>query len=239
MSMQNALSTTLALAAIAFLATGCPGARRGGSTIKAEDLGAATAQQPQATGPATQGAGQGAVAGRTLPGGPSASGPGTDQGAGGAPPGAPAEPQVALGPTVETPAGLVQEVEALKDIYFEFDSAQLTDAARETLGVNASWMQRNPSVKILVEGHTDQRGSTAYNLALGERRAVATRDFLISLGVLRARLSTISYGKERPADPGNTETAWAKNRRAHFVAVGQPNQAQGAPQQSGAAASTQ
>ncbi len=122
---------------------------------------------------------------------------------------------------VETPAGPVQEVEALRDAYFEFDSYALGNAAREALSYDASWMQRFPATRVLIEGHTDERGSVSYNLALGERRAVAARDYLVMLGVPRARLSTISYGKERPVDPGHGEAAWAKNRRAHFVVVSQ------------------
>jgi peptidoglycan-associated lipoprotein len=234
MHMQNVRRSIPVLVAIALLATGCPGARNRGNTIKAEDLGAAQpgAQgQQTAQGSRTQGAGDGSVTGRALPGAPTATAPGGETPA---TPQDPAGQQMAAGPTVETPAGPVQEVEALRDVYFEFDSAQLNDAAREALAANAAWMQRNGGAKVLVEGHTDQRGSTAYNLALGERRAVAVRDYLVSLGVSRARLSTISYGKERPADPGSSDAAFAKNRRAHFVVVTQPSQAQAQPQSGGA-----
>ncbi len=222
--MRNPRPTFPFLVALALtgLLAACGGRR--GATINAADL-------PQPSGgdaaarraPGAEAGGQGAVTGRTLEGAPTVSGPG-----GTAPDGAPAGPQqpgqeqqVALGPTVETPAGPIREVEALRDVHFEFDSYALGNAAREALSYNANWMQRVPAIRVLIEGHTDERGSVSYNLALGERRAVAARDYLVTLGVPQARLSTISYGKERPADPGHTEAAWAKNRRAHFVVISQ------------------
>ncbi len=212
--MQPMRATAIALVALVALAAGCGGRRS--DTIQAADLPRGTEGQtsetvPGAAGPGAAGAPEDTVTGRALEGAPGTTAPG------GAAPGE----QAALGPTMTTPAGPVQEVEALKDVYFEFDSASLNDGAREALGFNANWMQRFPTVRVLIEGHTDQRGSTAYNLALGERRAVAARDYLLSLGVTRERVQTISYGKERPADPGQNETAWAKNRRAHFVVVTQ------------------
>ncbi|GAM08544.1 peptidoglycan-associated lipoprotein [Geobacter sp. OR-1] len=106
----------------------------------------------------------------------------------------------------------------LKTVYYDFDSAILTSSARDTLSANASvLLKKQTGLKIQVEGHCDERGSAEYNLALGERRAKSAMNYLMTLGVPASRLSTISYGKEKPADPGHDEAAWAKNRRAEFV----------------------
>lgn len=102
-------------------------------------------------------------------------------------------------------------------IYFPYDEAQLSQQSRETLRRNAEWLKSHPKVVIRVEGHADERGTEAYNLSLGERRALATRAFLISLGVDPSRIYTISYGKDRPLVLGHNEAAWAKNRRAEFT----------------------
>ncbi len=104
-----------------------------------------------------------------------------------------------------------------EDVFFAFDSAALNEEAREVLRFKASWLQQNPGVNIIIEGHTDERGTGEYNLALGERRALTARDFLVNLGISPERVRTVSYGEERPADPGHDEEAWARNRRAHFV----------------------
>jgi peptidoglycan-associated lipoprotein len=105
----------------------------------------------------------------------------------------------------------------LQKIYFNFDSADLSDASRTALSKNADLLAKQPSVKLRIEGNCDERGSDEYNLALGERRAKAARDYLVNLGVQPDRLSVISYGEEKPADPGHDEAAWAKNRRDEFV----------------------
>jgi peptidoglycan-associated lipoprotein len=105
----------------------------------------------------------------------------------------------------------------LTDIPFEYDSAALNAEARSELESHARWLQRYPSVTILIEGHCDERGTVQYNLALGERRADAAYNYLTGLGIPEARLKKISYGKEFPADPGHNEAAWARNRRCHFV----------------------
>jgi peptidoglycan-associated lipoprotein len=104
-----------------------------------------------------------------------------------------------------------------EDVYFEFDQFVLSDSAKAVLNKKAKWLKDRPNSKALIEGHCDERGSTEYNLALGQKRAEAAMQFIIALGITPARLSTISYGKEQPADPGHTEAAWAKNRRAHFI----------------------
>jgi peptidoglycan-associated lipoprotein len=105
----------------------------------------------------------------------------------------------------------------LEDIRFELDSANLTDQARATLEKHALWLQDHREARVTIEGHCDERGTVEYNLALGDQRARATRDYLASLGVAANRLKAVSFGKERPLDPSRTEDAYARNRRAHFV----------------------
>jgi peptidoglycan-associated lipoprotein len=107
----------------------------------------------------------------------------------------------------------------LQKIYFNFDSADLSQESRDVLSKNAEAMSKNPSIKVRIEGNCDERGSDEYNLALGERRAKAARDYLVKLGVSSGRLSVISYGEEKPVDPGHDEAAWSKNRRDEFVIV--------------------
>ena len=104
----------------------------------------------------------------------------------------------------------------LEPIHFDFDQYVLTDTAKSTLVNNAGLLRSAPAVKILIEGHCDERGSDEYNLALGEKRALATKNYLVSLGVVVERMSTISYGEEMPIDPAHDKAAWAKNRRANF-----------------------
>jgi peptidoglycan-associated lipoprotein len=105
----------------------------------------------------------------------------------------------------------------LKPAFFEYDSAELNNVAQAALVDNAMVLKRYPSWIVTLEGHCDERGSAEYNLALGERRAVAARAYLVSLGISADRLRTVSYGKEFPFDPGHDEAAYSKNRRAHFV----------------------
>ncbi len=104
-----------------------------------------------------------------------------------------------------------------EDIYFDYDSSFLTGQAHDILKRKALWLQENPDVTVIIQGHTDERGTNEYNLALGERRAESTRDFLINLGIITSRLMTVSLGEEYPVDLGHSEEGWAKNRRAHFV----------------------
>ena len=104
-----------------------------------------------------------------------------------------------------------------EDIYFDFDSIQLTPQAQEILTKKAKWLRDNPAATVTIEGHCDNRGTNEYNLALGEGRAQSAKTFLMDLGVDVSKLRTISYGEERPIDPRQSESAWAKNRRAHFV----------------------
>ena len=105
----------------------------------------------------------------------------------------------------------------LKPVFFEYDSAELAAPAQTALTENATVLKKFSSWTVTIEGHCDERGSAEYNLALGERRAVAARTYLMSLGIPADRLRTVSYGKEFPFDPGHDDPAYAKNRRAHFV----------------------
>ncbi len=115
-------------------------------------------------------------------------------------------------------AGAASEASSdMSTAYFDFDSFQVNEQAKEALRQNAEWLKSHPGSKVRIEGHCDERGTTEYNLALGEKRANAAKRYLVSLGIKRGRISTISYGKERPADPGHSEEAWAKNRRAVLV----------------------
>lgn len=126
---------------------------------------------------------------------------------------APAEPQP------ETKA-VVEESPAvpfvLQNVYFDFDKYDLTSEALQTLAENARVLKAYPDARIAIEGHCDERGTVEYNLALGDKRAKAAKDYLVSLGVDASQISTISYGKEQPLDPSHSEGAWARNRRAEF-----------------------
>jgi len=114
-------------------------------------------------------------------------------------------------------SAVTEQSSPLADIQFELDSATLTDQARATLEKHALWLQGRRDVRVTIEGHCDERGTTEYNLALGEQRARAARDYLASLGVAAGRIRVVSLGKERPLEPGHDEAAWAKNRRDHFA----------------------
>jgi peptidoglycan-associated lipoprotein len=105
----------------------------------------------------------------------------------------------------------------LQPVFYDFDSSEVNAAAQGVLATNATVLKKYPSWTITIEGHCDERGTAEYNLALGERRAVAARAYLVSLGIPADRLRTVSYGKEFPFDPGHDEAAYGKNRRAHFV----------------------
>jgi peptidoglycan-associated lipoprotein len=115
--------------------------------------------------------------------------------------------------------GEVFESSLLKDIHFDFDKYDIQPGDVEILKTNAAVMMKYPNAKIQIEGHCDERGTAEYNLALGERRANSTMKYLISIGVAADRLSSISYGEEKPLDSGHNDEAWAKNRRAHSVVL--------------------
>lgn len=130
------------------------------------------------------------------------------------------EPAVKQETAKEGLAGQPSALESeLQKIYFNFDAATLSEEARASLSRNAELLAKNPSLKVTIEGNCDERGSDEYNLALGERRAIAARDYLVNLGVQSDRISIISYGEEKPVDPGHDEAAWAKNRRDEFVVI--------------------
>lgn len=103
------------------------------------------------------------------------------------------------------------------NIYFEFDKSTLTPMAQDTLMRHAAWLRENADATVTIEGHADERGTNEYNLALGDRRADSAKAFLVDLGIASSRLTTISYGEERPLCMEQTEECWAKNRRGHFV----------------------
>jgi peptidoglycan-associated lipoprotein len=107
--------------------------------------------------------------------------------------------------------------EALKPVYFDFDRSDVRDSEKEVLDANARWLQDNKETLVIVEGHCDERGTNAYNLALGERRARSVRDYLVSRGVASDRITTLSYGEERPVCQAHNEECWKQNRRAAFV----------------------
>ena len=140
-----------------------------------------------------------------------------------APPPAPVQP-----PAQPTEAEIfgkltVDQVNAQKPlatVYFEYDKADLTEAARGILQKNGEWMRKWTTTRITVEGHADSRGTTEYNMALGERRAAATRDYLVSLGIGTDRVSVVSKGEEQPFCPEDAESCWAQNRRGHFIVTG-------------------
>jgi peptidoglycan-associated lipoprotein len=125
-----------------------------------------------------------------------------------------AESQLASRPAAVTPGASVMDA-----VYFEFDQATLSEMAKDTLVRNSHWLRENGQVRVQLEGNADERGTPEYNLGLGERRAEAVKSYLMSLGVEGSRLSTISYGEERPAQPGHSEEAWASNRRVEFKAM--------------------
>jgi peptidoglycan-associated lipoprotein len=106
----------------------------------------------------------------------------------------------------------------LGDIFYDFDTSALRTEAVEQLKTNANWIQSSIANNVIIEGHCDERGTSEYNLALGERRANSAKDYIVHLGVAPVRLKTVSYGEEKPFAPGSSEESWAQNRRAHFVA---------------------
>ena len=129
----------------------------------------------------------------------------------------PAQPSVADDAASSRTLDDLNRNSPLKPVFFAVDSADLDEAGRATTVANAEVMKKNPRWVVTIEGHCDERGTAEYNLALGERRAIAVKTFLVSLGVSPDRVRTISYGKEFPFDPGKTDEAMSKNRRGHFV----------------------
>jgi peptidoglycan-associated lipoprotein len=159
------------------------------------------------------GGGAGATTGMADPAGPPAP-----------PPNVPSEPGPISGSPIGDPfSGKTPDeindpaVSPLKPVFFEYDSDQLSDDARKALEENAAVLKKYQTWSITIEGHCDERGTSEYNLALGDRRALAAKNYLQSLGIPASRLNTVSYGKEFPFDPGHSEANWIQNRRAHFM----------------------
>jgi peptidoglycan-associated lipoprotein len=123
-----------------------------------------------------------------------------------------APPLTAVSVQKESPESMV----ALKDVHFDFDRYEIRPSDADILKKDYLWFKENPTTRVMIEGNCDERGSIEYNLALGQRRADAAKDFLLTLGVPAAELKTVSYGKEKPVDPGHNDEAWAKNRRDHL-----------------------
>jgi peptidoglycan-associated lipoprotein len=128
----------------------------------------------------------------------------------------PPEP-VAVDPIASRDIGDINKNSPFQPVFFAFDSSDVDGAGQQALNTNAGILKKYPTWVITIEGHADERGTAEYNLALGERRAVAARTYLVSLGISTDRLRSVSYGKEFPFDPGHDEAAWSKNRRAQFV----------------------
>ena len=120
-----------------------------------------------------------------------------------------------MGPTPGTQQDLVVNVG--DRIFFDYDQFDLRQPARDVIERQAQWLQQHPTLKVIVEGHCDERGTREYNLALGEKRAMAVRNYMIALGIDGSRIETISYGKERPAVTGSNTESWAQNRRSVTV----------------------
>jgi peptidoglycan-associated lipoprotein len=161
----------------------------GGATTTAATPAPATAQPPATGGGAT-----------TTPSTPPAT----------------AQPAPAA-PTARPEPKEFREVSELRDVFFDFDKYDIRPADAKTLDGNAGWLKSNPNHLVLIEGHCDERGTNEYNLALGERRAKSTMNYLVSQGVQASRITIISYGEERPSCTQKNEECWAKNRRAHFL----------------------
>ncbi len=133
------------------------------------------------------------------------------------------EPSVteeALPADIDQANRVAQERGYIQDAFFAFDESTLTPDAQTALTNSANWLKKNPQYNLLIEGHCDERGTEQYNLALGDRRANTAKEYLVTLGIDAARIRTVSYGEERPFDPGHDEAAWAKNRRDHLVLIG-------------------
>jgi peptidoglycan-associated lipoprotein len=129
----------------------------------------------------------------------------------------PTQPIASAPLSAESSVEELNRKKVLQTVYFDYDKSDLLDSARETLQANADWLKANRGRTVRIEGHCDERGTIEYNLALGQRRAASVRSYLEGLGIAPDRLETVSFGKERPEDPGHDESAHSRNRRAEFV----------------------
>jgi peptidoglycan-associated lipoprotein len=132
-------------------------------------------------------------------------------------PSAPRDAPVSADPYAGQPPEVINKMSPLKPAFFAYDSDQLDETARQALNDDAELLKKYGTWVITIEGHSDERGTAEYNLALGERRALAARSYLLSLGLPADRFKTVSYGKEFPFDPGHNDAAWKTNRRAHLM----------------------
>jgi peptidoglycan-associated lipoprotein len=225
--------TVLALFAASVVLTGCPkkpapqagtgpgggagptvsGGTGSGAGGAGAGAGGAGTGGTMGSGPGSAGS-MGAGAGGTGAGGAGAAGAG-GAGAGGAGAGGAAATGTTI-PSLPSPKEFVESA-ALRDVFFDFDRYDVRAGDKGTLDENAKWLKSNQSALLLIEGHADERGTNEYNLALGERRAKATRDYLVSVGIDAGRITVISYGEERPTCTEKADGCWAKNRRAHFL----------------------
>jgi peptidoglycan-associated lipoprotein len=174
---------------------------------------AAAAPAPTGAATTTGGGGAGGVAPATMA--PSTETPGA--GGGGGTTATPTPTPSTAAPTARPAPSEFAANENLRDVYFDFDKYDIRPPDAKTLDANASWLKSNPNHLVLIEGHCDERGTNEYNLALGERRAKSTMNYLVSQGVQASRITIISYGEERPVCTQKNEECWAKNRRAHFL----------------------
>jgi peptidoglycan-associated lipoprotein len=206
------------------LLAGCP--KKPAPAVGAGPGGAAGAGGSTGSGPGGAGSAGGAGGSDSGTGGTVGSGPGGTAG-GGAGGGAGAPGAGGTGPGVAGATGTTipalpspkefAETSSLRDVHFDFDKYEIRAQDKPVLDENAKWLKQNGNALLLIEGHADERGTNEYNLALGERRAKATRDHLVSLGIDGGRITVISYGEERPLCTERTEACWAQNRRGHFL----------------------
>ncbi len=191
----------------AVLAVGCAKTQ----TVRSDGSAGTATASPAASAP---GAGAGGVTEAPVKEPPVPLGAATSEGSS---PG-PAGPTMLAAKAAEAGVAVTEEKPSrFDDVRFDYDKAVVRDDGRKTCQAVADYLKKNTRAKLLIEGHCDERGTAEYNLALGERRSAAVMAYLVSLGVPKAALSTVSFGKERPLDPGHDEGAWAKNRRAHFI----------------------
>jgi len=201
------IGSTIALAVTALFLTGCPKRPEVVETVPPPG-----AQQGQAGVPVIQLAPKPATPTEKSPTEVAVQAPEARLGETGA------VPEVKIAETeVRHDASAAAQASELKDIYFDFDQSAIREDSKQLLHGNVEWFKQNAAAKVIIEGHCDERGSSEYNLALGQRRAKSTRDYLVAGGVPANQISTISYGKERPFVQGHDESAWRWNRRAHFV----------------------
>jgi peptidoglycan-associated lipoprotein len=191
MLTRAAYATVMSLLLMGLIISGC--AKRPATTAATAAPAPAPAPRAATPGPAT-----------TASPGPSATA-------------APAAPATAAAPAARPVPKEFEANAALRDVFFEFDKYDIRPEDAKTLDANATWLKANAENLVLIEGHCDERGTNEYNLALGERRAKATMNYLVSQGVQANRITIISYGEERPSCNEKTDSCWAKNRRARFL----------------------